>query len=952
VADSTKSFSATVTLLPITITGSPLTVSLTANGTQQFTATVTNATNTAVTWSVNAIVGGNATVGTISTAGLYKAPASVAAQTTVTVKAASVADSAKSFSATVTLTAAMVTISPNTTTTLFGGATRQFTATVANATNTAVTWQVNGVTGGNATTGTISTAGLYTAPAKVSAQSTVTVSAVSQADSTKSASAQITLVVVSIAISPTSQSLTGGATQQFTATVANAANTAVTWQVNAVTGGSATTGTITTAGLYTAPNGLAAQTIFSVRAVAQADTTRTATAQVTVAAGAVTIALTPTTAALATGTTQQFAATVLGSSNTTVVWKVNGVVGGNATLGTISTAGLYTAPATLAAATTVTVAAVSQANTAKSATAQVTVTPTAVKPVTVAVTPTTSALNAGATQQFAVSVLNATNTAVVWKVNGVVGGNATLGTISTAGLYASPASLAAKTTVTIAAVSQADTTKSATASVTVTPIASGPVAGAFYVATTGNDNNAGTLASPWKTISHAAAATSGVGPGNIVYVRGGTYPESVSLAVSGTATGQIVFQNYPGEKPVLDGTTLTPPTDQHGLFTIESRSYVTVSGFEVRNYKTSSADAVPAGIWISGSGTNIKILNNIVHDIQTSSEAQGNAFGIAAYGTDAPASLDQVTIDGNQVYNLRTGGSESVNVDGNVTNFAITNNIVHDNDNIAIDAIGNEGVSSSATYDHARNGVISDNTIYNISGKTNPGEGSDYDADGVYVDGGTQIVIERNLIHNVDIGIEAASEHKGTSTTLITIRNNVVYASNITGISIGGYDSTVGGADHITIVNNTLYGNDTQNSGSGEFQVQYYATNNVFKNNVVYAGAQGLFINNYTNSESNPVDVDYNLYYSTSGASEFLWNASDYASYAAYQSATGKDAHSSFANPFFINLNLSGLNLDVLLTSPAINKGTNLGTTVEGTLDFAGTVRVKGATIDIGAFEH
>jgi hypothetical protein len=162
----------------------------------------------------------------------------------------------------------------------------------------------------------------------------------------------------------------------------------------------------------------------------------------------------------------------------------------------------------------------------------------------------------------------------------------------------------------------------------------------------------------------------------------------------------------------------------------------------------------------------------------------------------------------------------------------------------------------------------------------------------------------------------------------------------------------VGGADHITIVNNTLYGNDTQNSGSGEFQVQYYATNNVFKNNIVYATTQGLFINNYTNTEANPVDVDYNLYYSTSGASEFLWNASDYASFASYQSATGKDAHSQFANPFFLNLNLSGLNLDILVTSPAVNKGINLGATVEGPLDFAGGARVQGTNIDIGAFEQ
>ena len=50
----------------------------------------------------------------------------------------------------------------------------------------------------------------------------------------------------------------------------------------------------------------------------------------------------------------------------------------------------------------------------------------------------------------------------------------------------------------------------------------------------------------------------------------------------------------------------------------------------------------------------------------------------------------------------------------------------------------------------------------------------------------------------------------------------------------------------------------------------------MFRNNIVYASSEGLFINNYTNSEPNPADVDYNLYYSSQGSSlaEFLWKRS------------------------------------------------------------------------------
>src|SRR6202008_845892 len=101
-------------------------------------------------------------------------------------------------SAPVTITAATavsVTIAPLLATVAVGG-TQQFTATVQNTSNTAVTWQVNGVTGGNATVGTISGSVVFTARGEVPNPATVTVTAVSQADPTKSASALVTVTAV------------------------------------------------------------------------------------------------------------------------------------------------------------------------------------------------------------------------------------------------------------------------------------------------------------------------------------------------------------------------------------------------------------------------------------------------------------------------------------------------------------------------------------------------------------------------------------------------------------------------------------------------------------------------------------------------------------------------------------------------------------------------------------
>jgi hypothetical protein len=390
------------------------------------------------------------------------------------------------------------------------------------------------------------------------------------------------------------------------------------------------------------------------------------------------------------------------------------------------------------------------------------------------------------------------------------------------------------------------------------------------------------------------------------------------------------------------------------LFNIASQSYVIIKGFEIRNYKTSSRINVPVGVYVTGAGGHLQLLNNHVHNIVTTATGcNANALGVAFYGSAVPASLNHITISGNEIDHLQTGCSESLTVDGNVDTFTITNNLIHDNNNIGIDAIGFEGVSPNATYDQARNGTIAQNTVYNISSNGNPSYPANcWCADGIYVDGGTNIVVERNLIHNVDLGLEIASEHKNKTSSYVTARSNLIYFGNSAGVSIGGYASTVGGTDHVTIVNNTLYKNDGKNTGSGEFQIQFHATNNVFKNNIVYAGTQALAVNNYTSSTANPADMDFNLYFSPAGATgtTFVWVKKTYTGISAYQTKTGKDPDSNFADPKFVNSTTPDLR--VQSTSSAINAGTNLGTKVEGALDFAGNPRVQGSNIDIGAYEQ
>jgi YVTN family beta-propeller protein len=186
----------------VAVTITPTTATVKLQATQQFTATVTGNSNTDVTWSVNSVTGGNATVGTVTTQGLYTAPANALNSSSVSVTATSVADTSKSASATVTISSgATVTVFPTAGVTLSPGETFQFTDTVTNvidtsSQSTAVYWYVNGVQGGNATTGTITTTGLYSAPAQIGSSTTFVVKATLQADSTSSGQTNASVIPV------------------------------------------------------------------------------------------------------------------------------------------------------------------------------------------------------------------------------------------------------------------------------------------------------------------------------------------------------------------------------------------------------------------------------------------------------------------------------------------------------------------------------------------------------------------------------------------------------------------------------------------------------------------------------------------------------------------------------------------------------------------------------------
>ncbi len=483
-----------------------------------------------------------------------------------------------------------------------------------------------------------------------------------------------------------------------------------------------------------------------------------------------------------------------------------------------------------------------------------------------------------------------------------------------------------------------------------------PNGSTYVVATSGNDDNDGSEAAPWRTIQHAADS---VAAGDTVLIRGGSYNEAVFMNVSGSeADGVITFMSYEGETAVLDGTSLSNPDGDIGIDIID-QSYLIIKGLEIRNYTTTTADAVPMGIAVSGASHHIELRDNDIHHIETHAPLDGDllgadAHGIAFYG-DTAVSIHDIIIDGNHLHDLILGSSEALVVNGNVEKFTISHNSVHDTDNIAIVMIGFEETAPPAG-DRARDGIVSDNIVYNVNSATNPSYDGEQSADGIYVDGGTQITIERNIVHHANLGMEITSEHGNGDASFVTVRNNLLYRNGVTGIGVGGYDELRGSTHDCIFVNNTFFQNDTLGWENGEMLFQYNVHDNIIRNNIFYTTAQSFFFGDMFTTTSNNT-VNNNLFFAPGGAdsSRWQWNTMTYTGFAAYKAATGNDGDSLFADPLLTDTANSEPvesaipDLHLTAASPAIDAGANLPEA--GDVDFDGRLRIQNGAMDIGAYE-
>ena len=428
-----RSFTVTTAAGSSTVTGVSAACasgSVTAGSTVACTSAVTGTGDysAAVTWSTSA--------GSISSTGALTAPTT---GTSVTVKATSLQDTTKSASVTLAVTPAAsvtgLTVNCAASSLTEGGAT-SCAATVAGtgSYSSAVNWSTS--------VGTITSGGVLTAP---TAGTSVTVSATSVQDSTKSASFTIALTpavsVTGVTLACSSSSVVAGNTITCTPTVAGTGSysSAVTWSTSG--------GSISSNGVLTAPT---TGTSVTVTATSTQNTAKSASATITVTPA---ITITGVTVACASssvnaGATTTCTPTVTGTGDysSAVTWSTSA--------GSISSNGVLTAPTT---GTSVTVTATSTQNTAKSASTTLTVTPTITA---VSVTCAASNLLPNGATSCAATV------AGTGSYSSTVNWTASAGTITSGGVYTAPAS---GTTATITATSTENSARSSSTTITVAP---------------------------------------------------------------------------------------------------------------------------------------------------------------------------------------------------------------------------------------------------------------------------------------------------------------------------------------------------------------------------------------------------------------------------------------------------------------------------------------------------
>ena len=287
--------------------------------------------------------------------------------------------------------------------------------------------------------------------------------------------------------------------------------------------------------------------------------------------------------------------------------------------------------------------------------------------------------------------------------------------------------------------------------------------GPYYVATTGNDSNTGTIDQPWRTIQHAADI---MVAGDTVYIMAGTYNERVIPQNSGSSGKYITYTAYPGDTVTIDGTGIAIPWG--GLIEIENKSHINVSGLRIVN-------SSHMGIHMTNS-TYIVVEKNYVANCRWN----GIKGGWIA--------CSNIIVDGNEVTHTNLDDEDEAISMSDVHTFEIKNNHVY---NIPT----REGIDIK---DGSTHGAVYKNHIH------------DCGAVGLYIDAWADyqhdIDVYQNIVHDCPADAIVLATENGGRLENVSVYNNIAYNNPDLGAGFAVY-SFPGVKKNFTVINNVFYNN-------------------------------------------------------------------------------------------------------------------------------------------------
>jgi hypothetical protein len=464
--------------------------------------------------------------------------------------------------------------------------------------------------------------------------------------------------------------------------------------------------------------------------------------------------------------------------------------------------------------------------------------------------------------------------------------------------------------------------------------ASEAISSTFYVSPSGENGATGSFEDPFFLIQEAIdSCTENT---DTIYLMEGTYWQHFTIALKSNI---LISSLDPSNPSTLSGSGV------EGLNQIEISAFnnIRISHIIFREHFIQDANAIYA--FGTGSGLfitdceffNIGWGNDPLADPE-SFEPIRQAHAILINGREE-ASLNNVYIGRNHFHDIIVGNSECITLTGNTVDFLIEDNTIEDITNIGIDIAGHFPwafpIELDETLNQTRGGRIRRNIVRRCKRPTANNEPA-----GIYVDGGANVIIDRNEVYDNGTGISIGCENFNSTASDIIVANNLVYNNDKFGTVFG---ANSGNIENCTLRNNTHYNNGIFFDNSGNVSIQK-SSNSLISDNIVYLTSNDFFGLSAFGYLVNNLEISRNLFYNESGETSRLYV------FSPAEGSSFTENNPDFADPLFTDTDSENLDFSLMDGSPAINQGNPLFEALPEELDFYGSTRLI-ELIDIGASE-